>query len=81
MKQEPKSKGLTVKELLKYSIALYEQGLGDKVVMITSDDEGNEYHTLYYQFTTDVDEIQGVIDAGIVHDDDYYEAEDIVLLG
>ena len=71
--------GVTVRELAAYCNDLIKRGLGDKVVLITSDDEGNEYHTLYYHFSTDADEIKQIADCGIFHDNN--NPEDVVLLG
>lgn len=45
-------KPLTVKDLMKECEKQIKNGNGDKVIMITSDDEGNSYHYLWYSFTT-----------------------------
>lgn len=47
--------------------------------MITSDDEGNGYHGLFYQFTDDVNEIKECYDADLFHDN--VNPEEFVLLG
>ena len=44
---------MTVKELLKECQLEIESGNGDKEILISDDDEGNGYHTLYYGFTND----------------------------
>jgi len=43
--------GITVKELLKACQEQVKLGNGDKNIVISSDDEGNSYHTLYYLFS------------------------------
>lgn len=45
-------KPITVKQLLKYCEKQVELGNGDNVIMISSDDEGNNYHYLWYEFMT-----------------------------
>lgn len=45
-------KVLTIKDLKKECEKQIKQGNGDKVIMISSDDEGNSYHYLWYSFTT-----------------------------
>ena len=52
---------LTVKELLIECKKEIAKGNGNKVIMISSDDEGNTYHYLWYSFT----EIE----------DDYYDRD------
>lgn len=45
-------KPITVKELKKECDLQIKKGNGDKVIMISDDDEGNGYHYLWYLFTT-----------------------------
>ena len=45
-------KPITVKDLSNFCKKQIEKGNGDKVIMISSDDEGNSYHYLWYAFTT-----------------------------
>ena len=71
--------GITVKELCQYCLDLIKEGHGDKTVMISSDDEGNEYHTLFFSFITDSDSIKQVADYGMFHD--RQDPENVVLLG
>lgn len=49
---------ITVKELYEACKAQMIRGNGDKLVLISSDDEGNYFHTLYYLFQDDVEEIK-----------------------
>lgn len=44
-------KALTVKELYKECEKQMRKGNGNKTIMISSDDEGNSYHYLWYAFT------------------------------
>lgn len=46
------NKPLTVKQLYKECKKLIDAGKGDNVIMISSDDEGNAYHYLWYSFST-----------------------------
>ena len=43
--------GLTVTELEKFCKEQIKKGNGDKHILISSDDEGNGFHTLFYAFT------------------------------
>ena len=45
-------KPLTVKDLMHECVRQVDKGNGNKVIMISSDDEGNSYHYLWYNFTT-----------------------------
>ena len=45
-------KPLTIERLYKECERQIRQGNKDKVIMISSDDEGNSYHYLWYSFTT-----------------------------
>ena len=71
--------GITVKELKMACDYLIRKGYGDKTVLLSSDDEGNEYHTLYYTFLTDKEEIRQLREYGMFHDNN--NAEDVVILG
>ena len=43
-------KPITVKELYKLCEEEITEGNGDKVIMLSQDDEGNGYHYLWYAF-------------------------------
>ena len=45
---------MTVKELLKLCVKQIAKGNGDKIILISNDDEGNGFHDLIYEFTEDV---------------------------
>lgn len=72
-------KAITVKELGQFCDKAMKDGFGDKKILITSDDEGNEYHALWYSFTTNPEEINDCKDAGLFHDN--FDPEEVVLLG
>lgn len=42
---------ITVHELMAHCKAAIGRGLGNKKILISSDDEGNEYHELFFAFT------------------------------
>lgn len=44
-------KALTIKDLKKACEEEIRKGNGNKTIMISSDDEGNSYHYLWYAFT------------------------------
>ena len=46
------SEPLTVKELKKLCEDQIKKGNGDKIIMISDDDEGNGYHYLWYSFAS-----------------------------
>ena len=71
--------GMTVKVLAKYCLEQIRKGNGDKIVQISQDDEGNGYHTLYYQFTDDLEEIEACYEYGMFHDN--LDTTNVVLLG
>ena len=45
------NKPITVKQLKNLCEQEIKKGNGDKVIMISDDDEGNGYHYLWYSFT------------------------------
>lgn len=71
------NKGITVKELLNECKKQIKNGNGDKHILISSDDEGNGFHTLFYGFTDNPEDIRA-------YEDVFYDnsnPEEIVLLG
>ena len=71
------NKGLTVKQLFECCKKQIALGNGDKHILISDDDEGNGYHTLFYEFTTETDMLRMAVE--IEHDS--HDANEIVLLG
>lgn len=45
------NKPITVKKLMKLCEQEIKKGNGEKVIMLSDDDEGNGYHYLWYPFT------------------------------
>jgi len=71
---------ITVKELFNMCKKQIEVWNGDKHILITSDDEGNSYHWLFYSFNDDYDEIKELEEFWMIHDD-WLDLENIILLG
>lgn len=72
-------KGVTVRELFLDLKAQIKEGNGDKVILISSDDEGNSFHTLWQTTLSDTKEIESIKESSPFHDNN--EPEDVVLLG
>ena len=70
---------MTVKELYDDLHQEILAGNGDKTILISSDDEGNSYHTLWYTIQSDVDKIKEIKKSTWFHDDN--DPEKVVLLG
>ena len=70
---------LTVEVLKGLCEEQIKKGNGDKKILISSDDEGNNWHGLFYGFCADKEEIGQVGEYGLFHDD--VDAGKIVLLG
>lgn len=45
---------ITVKRLKKLCEEQIAKGNGDKIILLSNDEEGNGYHEMYYEFTEDV---------------------------
>lgn len=81
-------KPITVKELKEACDEQIKKGNGDKVIMISDDDEGNGYHYLWYSFTT-MEEFEEPIDLGgnmyevnfDAHNENIAKKEDTIILG
>lgn len=73
------TKGITVKELYDDLHQEILAGNGDKTILISSDDEGDSYHTLWYTVQSNIDEIKKVKELVSFHDDN--NPEEVVLLG
>lgn len=69
-------KVLTINDLLKECLKEIKKGNGDKAIMISSDDEGNSYHYLWFTFTEIEDEY---FDIDI--NEDIAKKEDTIILG
>lgn len=81
-------KPLTINELFNECKKQIVKGNGNKVIMISMDDEGNSYHYLWYSFT-DIKEFEKPIKIGEKeYQEDFYFAdesvakkEDTIILG
>lgn len=71
--------GLTVKDLLRECQRAIRNGYGNKIVLISQDDEGNGFHTLWYGLQCDKKEVKETLEWCPAHDDN--DADDVVLLG
>lgn len=71
--------GITIKELYDDLHQEILAGNGDKTILISSDDEGNSYHTLWYTIQSDVDEIKEIKKSAWFHDDN--DPKEVVLWG
>ena len=75
-------KTVTVNQLKVMVDNLVRGGKGEKKIMITSDDEGNEYHELFFGFTEDVenvfsDQYSPFLPAGVTRE----QLKDYIILG
>ena len=70
---------MTIKQLLEACQEAVNKGYGDKQILISDDDEGNGYHTLYFGFTTDDPSIKLCSACGLFQDDN--NPDNVVLLG
>lgn len=76
------NKPLTVKQLYKECKKLIDAGKGDKIIMISRDDEGNGYHYLWYSFTPAediLDDPYGYMESDF--DKNIAEMDDTIILG
>lgn len=70
------NKPLKVTDLLKICRNAVDNGLGDKYVFISDDDEGNGFHALFHSFTTNV---EGYAD--LFYQVNEEDLEDVIILG
>lgn len=76
------NKGITVRELYQFCGEQLRKGNGDKYVLISNDDEGNGYHTLFYQFTTREDCTNDIFASLLeMEHDGTHSMDDCVFLG
>jgi len=74
-------KPITIKELKKYVDTQIIKGNGDKVIMLSDDDEGNGYHYLWYAFTDAKDLISEFTKEEDLINKDIASLEDTIILG
>lgn len=53
--------GLTVNELLEECKKQIQKGNGNKHIIISNDDEGNGFHTLFYSFTDQKEDLKYIL--------------------
>ena len=73
------NKGITLNELAAMVVEALKADYGNKHVVISGDDEGNSFHTLFYGFTCDKSEIEAISSMGLLHDNN--NPEEIIILG
>lgn len=71
------NKGITVKELLAMCQKQIKKGNGDKHILISDDDEGNGYHTLFYGLDDNKENLRYALE--LEHDN--HSLNEIVILG
>lgn len=71
--------GITVKTLKKLVDEQIKLGNGDKEVLLSCDDEGNGYHTLFYGFTAGLESLKILSEWGLFHDSN--DPNKVVILG
>ena len=72
-------KGITVEQLFNYCEEQIKKGNGSKEILISTDDEGNGYHTLFYAFTDDPNVIKSIAEESYIHDNN--DLDNVVILG
>ena len=70
-------KGRTVKELFEACKAQIAKGNGDKHVLVSNDDEGNGFHTLFYLITDSPETVNWALES----EHDNHKADEVVILG
>ena len=70
---------LTVRELAEACAELIRKGHSDKQILISDDDEGNGYHSLFFGFIDNKETIRKLADYGLFHDNQ--NPKDVVILG
>ena len=72
------NKGLTVKDLYRECQRMISKGNGDKYIIVSDDDEGNGFHTLFYGITDDKDDLEYFLS---IEQDKSHTVDDTVALG
>ena len=59
-----------------------DKGNGNKLIVISDDNEGNGYHGMFYGVTSDVNQIADIVyNSNGIYDSDSININDIVILG
>lgn len=72
---------MTLKELKKEVDKAMKAGLGDKYVVLSGDDEGNDYHMVWYDFTTDEDMVRDCFESACTASIGEIDPKDCIILG
>ena len=72
---------MTVKELMEHCKHQIEVGNGNKNIVISDDEEGNGYHSLFYPFFTDPAMVRDVIEETGSMYQIIEDIDDIIILG
>lgn len=79
---------LTINDLMKECTEQIKKGNGNKVIMISNDDEGNGFHYLWYSFETTEDFDKQIEEVNLpeeykfsYNDDRVSKKEDTIILG
>ena len=70
-------RGRTVKELFEACRIQIAKGNGDKHILISDDDEGNGFHTLFFLLTDSPETIGFALE----NEHDHHTADEVVILG
>lgn len=71
------NKGITVYELAQMCVEQIKKGNGDKHILISNDDEGNGYHTLFYALDDSIENIRYALEM----EHDHHTENEVVILG
>lgn len=74
-------KPLTINELYKECEKQIKKGNGNKVIMLSDDDEGNGYHYCWYSFTNIEDALDTYIQDDYLINERIAKKEDTIILG
>ena len=70
-------KGRTVKELFEACKLQIAKGNGDKHILVSDDDEGNGFHTLFYLITDSPQTVNWALE----REHDMHALDEVVILG
>lgn len=73
---------ITIKMLYEMAKQEIEKGNGDKLIVLSNDNEGNGYHGMFFGFTSKVNDIKECTENGTnVYDSHSDNPKEIVILG
>lgn len=70
-------KEITVKDLAIACAKQLEKGNGNKIILLSDDDEGNGYHTMFYLFTDKKEDVAACLEL----EHDRHNVDDVIILG